>query len=98
VELFGPLVSDIRTVRKTYMFRYRSPEHWVEFFRSFYGPTYTVFNALSEDGQRRLHAALVNLLRRQNTHAGEALVVPAEYLEVVMTKAVGSPSTWAPRS
>jgi ubiquinone/menaquinone biosynthesis C-methylase UbiE len=86
VELFGPRASDIRTTRKAYVFRYRSAEHWVEFFRTYYGPTHRAFAALDEAGQRALHAALVAFLRGENTHTGDALVVPAEYLEVVITK------------
>lgn len=85
LELFGPRAADIQAVRKTYTFRYRSAEHWVEFFRTHYGPTHRAFAALDEAGQRAFHEALVELLRRENTHPGEALVVPAEYLEVVIT-------------
>jgi len=85
VELFGPQASDIRTTRKTYVFRYRSAEHWVEFFRTYYGPTHKAFAALDETGRRALHAALVEFLRGQNRYSGDGLVVPAEYLEVVIT-------------
>jgi len=86
VELFGPTASDIRTVRKMYTFRYRSAEHWVEFFRAFYGPTNRAFLALDDAGQQALHAALLELLASWNTRADGVLVVPAEYLEVVVTK------------
>jgi SAM-dependent methyltransferase len=86
VELFGLGASDIRTTRKTYAFRFRSAEHWVEFFRAYYGPTHKAFAALDGAGQRALHGALVGLLRERNSNRGEALVVPAEYLEVVITK------------
>jgi hypothetical protein len=85
-ELFGGQASHIRTTRKTYAFRFRSPEHWVEFFRAYYGPTHKAFAAVGELGQRGLYEALIELLRRENTHHGDALVVPAEYLEVVITK------------
>jgi ubiquinone/menaquinone biosynthesis C-methylase UbiE len=86
LELFGRRTSGIQTSRKTYAFRYRSPEHWVEFFRTYYGPTHKAFAALDDAGQRILEAALVDFLRASNTHPGGALVVPAEYLEVVITK------------
>jgi len=86
MELFGLRASDIRTTRRTYAFRYRSAEHWVEFFRAYYGPTHKAFAALDEAGQRALRAALLDLLRGENSHAGDALVVPAEYLEAVITK------------
>jgi SAM-dependent methyltransferase len=86
VELFGPGASDIKTQRKTFVFRYRSPEHWVEFFRAYYGPTHKAFAALDEMGRGALHAALIEFLRDENTHGADALVIPAEYLEVVITK------------
>jgi hypothetical protein len=86
VELFGPHAIDIRTARKTYAFRFRSAEHWVEFFRAYYGPTHRAFAALDEAGQQALYRALVVLLRSHDTHRGDALVVPGEYLEVVITK------------
>jgi ubiquinone/menaquinone biosynthesis C-methylase UbiE len=86
VELFGPHASEIRTTRMTYHFRFRSAEHFVEFFRTFYGPTHKAFAALDEVGQRTLHEALVEFLGSQNAHRGEALVVPAEYLEVVIIR------------
>ena len=85
VELFGPHATDIRAVRKDYVFRYRSAAHWIEVFRSYYGPTFKAFAALDEPGQRDLHAALKDLLDRENRSAGQALVIPGEYLEVVVT-------------
>jgi ubiquinone/menaquinone biosynthesis C-methylase UbiE len=86
VELFGPQAADIRTSRQTYVFRYQSAEHFVEFFRTYYGPTLKAFAALEHHRQHALHAALVELLRRENRNGGHALAVPAEYLEVVITK------------
>ena len=84
-ELFAG-VSEIRTTRRSYAFRYHSAEHWVEFFRAYYGPTHKAFAALPESAQEALHGVLLDLLRSENAHRGEALVVPAEYLEVVVTK------------
>jgi len=86
VELFGRHASGIQTSRKTYAFRFLSAEHWVGFFRTYYGPTHKAFAALDEAGQQVLQEALVDLLRASNTHRGGALVVPAEYLEVVITR------------
>ena len=78
--------SEIRTLRRTYNFRFRSAEHFVDFFRTWYGPTHKAFAALDADGQQALYAALVELLRNENARDGQALVIPAEYLEVVVTK------------
>lgn len=86
VELFGPRATDLRTTRKTYTFRYRSAEHWIEVFRTFYGPTHKAFGALDPAGQQALHAALVDFLERSNRGNGSSLCIPSEYLEVVVTK------------
>ncbi|MFN8179039.1 MAG: class I SAM-dependent methyltransferase [bacterium] len=86
VELFGPQATDITTRRRTYTFRYRSAEHWIDVFRTYYGPTHKAFAALDEAGQRSLHAALVELLESWRRGNGDALCVPAEYLEIVVTK------------
>lgn len=85
VELFGPQADDIRTERKQFFFRYRSVEHWIEEFRTYYGPVHKAFGALDATGQAALEAALQALLQRHNRSAA-ALVVPGEYLEVVVTK------------
>jgi hypothetical protein len=86
VELFGPEAMDLRTSRKTYTFRYRSAEHWIEVFRTFYGPTHKAFGALDPAGQKALHADLLGLLNRWNRGNSSALSVPGDYLEVVITK------------
>jgi SAM-dependent methyltransferase len=88
VELFGPYARDIRSARRDFMFRYLSAEHFVDLFRRYYGPTHKAFAGLDAARQNELHAALVELLTRHN-RAGErnALVIPGEYLEVVVVKA-----------
>ena len=86
VELCGPQATDIRTQRKTYTFRYRSAEHWIEVFRTWYGPTHKAFAALDAEGQQALHAALLELLGRWRRGNGVGLLVPGEYLEVVVTR------------
>ena len=89
VELFGTQAADIRTVRKNFNFRYRSPAHWLQIFRDFYGPTHKAFAALDGAGQNALEKDITALLNRCNTAGDASLVVPAEYLEVVVTKRGG---------
>ncbi len=86
VELFGTQVTDIHCVRRTYNFRYQSPAHWVEVFRNFYGPVHKVYAALDAESQARLSRDLTALLERLNVGGPDSLVVPSEYLEVVITK------------
>jgi SAM-dependent methyltransferase len=87
VELFGAQALDLRCVRRHFNFRYRSAEHWIEVFRAFYGPTHKAFGALEAARQPQLAAALLELLRRRNVAGSDSLVVPGEYLEIVITKA-----------
>jgi len=87
VELFGPGALGLRTARKTYAFRYASAEHWIEFFRAYYGPIQRAFATLDDRRQSELHAALAALLEEENRGTGGALVVEAEYLEAVITRA-----------
>ncbi len=83
-ELFGARAS-VRVARRDFMFRYESAAHWVEIFRNYYGPTHKAFAALDTAAQQRLHADLIALLERKNIGGARSLLVPAEYLEAVVT-------------
>jgi SAM-dependent methyltransferase len=85
VELFGPRAADIVCTRRDFMFRYRSTAHFIDVFRSYYGPTHKAFGALDADGQRALAADIAALLDRFNVAGRDSLVVPGEYLEAVIT-------------
>ena len=87
-ELFGTSASEIQGTRRNFVFRYRSAEHWIEVFRSYYGPTHKAFAALPPPRQSELHVALIELLSQHNRARGSGrLVVPAEYLEGVIARA-----------
>jgi ubiquinone/menaquinone biosynthesis C-methylase UbiE len=86
VELFGPYARDIRTQRKPYVFRFLSAAHWIQIFRSFYGPVNRAFAALDAAGQESLHQALLQLLDSCDVGGGRGLVVPGDYLEAVIAK------------
>jgi SAM-dependent methyltransferase len=87
VELFGPYAANIRCVRRQFNFRYRSAAHWIEVFRNFYGPTHKAYAALDATQQLRLTEGITQLLGRLNIAGKRSLVVPGEYLEIVITKA-----------
>jgi SAM-dependent methyltransferase len=87
VELFGPQAADIRCARRNFNFRYRSSAHWIQIFRSFYGPTHKAFAALDAERQVRLDQDITALLERRNVGGPGTLIVPGEYLEVVIVKA-----------
>jgi hypothetical protein len=84
--LFGETASRIVATPKTFCFRYRSPAHFVDVFRTWYGPVHKAFAALPADAAAALHDDLVALLERSNRAGPSSLVVPSEYLEVVVTR------------
>lgn len=86
VELFGAQAGDIQCQRKLFNFRYQSPAHWIEVFRAYYGPTHKAFAALPPDQQGALEKDILSLLERCNVGGSSSLVVPGEYLEVIITK------------
>lgn len=85
-ELFGHEAADIRVGRRHFVFRYRSPAHWLEVFRTFYGPMQRAFAALDDNGRATLTCDLLGLLERMNRSGDETLVLPGEYLEAVITR------------
>ena len=85
-ELFGREAADIRCTRKHFNFRYHSPAHFLQVFREYYGPTHKAFGALDTAKQASLAADITALLERHNVGGAKSLVVPSEYLEVVVTR------------
>ena len=55
-------------------------------FREYYGPTHKAFGALDTAKQVALAAEITALLERHNVGGAKSLVVPSEYLEVVITR------------
>jgi ubiquinone/menaquinone biosynthesis C-methylase UbiE len=86
IELFGAEARELRTQRREFTFRYRSTAHWLEVFRTWYGPTHRAFAALSPEGRDALAADLVALAERLNVARDGTMVVPAAYLEAVITR------------
>jgi SAM-dependent methyltransferase len=86
-ELFGSGISEMRTTRRHFVFRYRSPEHWLAFWREYYGPTVAAFAALDAAGQDALARDLLAVIAEHNRATDGSMSVPAEYLEVVAIRA-----------
>jgi ubiquinone/menaquinone biosynthesis C-methylase UbiE len=85
-ELFGANAKSIAATPRDFMFRYRSAQHWIEVFRTYYGPTHKAFLALDADKQRALERDLHTLIARFDRGGADGMVVPATYLEVVIEK------------
>ena len=85
-EMFGSAAIWIKTEPRHFNFRYRSAEHFLDVFRTFYGPMLKAFAALDTLNQTRLEKDLYQLIARMNKAGDDTMVVPSEYLEVVIMK------------
>jgi SAM-dependent methyltransferase len=76
----------VRVSRREFNFRYRSAAHFIDIFRHWYGPVHKAFAALPPESGQALESDLAELLNRSNRAGEGSLVVPSEYLEVVINK------------
>ena len=83
-ELFAR--HEIHSSLQTFTYRYESAGHWLDVFRSYYGPTNRAFAALDGEKAAALEADILDLLEKSNWGRGGNLIVPGEYLEVVVTR------------
>jgi ubiquinone/menaquinone biosynthesis C-methylase UbiE len=83
---FGAAASTNVAAPRPFVFRYRSAQHFLDVFRSYYGPMLKAFEALDEAGRKALARDIVDLIGRFNTSGDDTMVVPSEYLEVVVTR------------
>jgi ubiquinone/menaquinone biosynthesis C-methylase UbiE len=86
IELFEPCAASIKSVPKHFVFRYRSPRHWLDTFRTYYGPLLKTFAVLAPPAQAALERDLMSLIGQFNCSEDGSMVVPSEYLEVVITR------------
>jgi len=85
-EMFNAQSRSIKAEPHLFNFRYRSPEHFLDVFRTFYGPVLKAFAALDTTSQQNLRNDLHALIVRMNKSGDTTMVVPSEYLEVVITR------------
>jgi ubiquinone/menaquinone biosynthesis C-methylase UbiE len=82
--LFGSSAT-VAAQARNFVFRFKSPKHWVEVFRNYYGPVVKAFAAIDPKAQEALDADLLALLDKFDVARDGTLVVPSEYLEVIVT-------------
>jgi ubiquinone/menaquinone biosynthesis C-methylase UbiE len=85
-EMFGSDALMIRTESRYFNFRYRSPEHFMDVFKTYYGPMLKAFAALDEPKRKHLHDDLIALIASMNKASDGTMVVPSEYLEIVILR------------
>jgi SAM-dependent methyltransferase len=86
-ELLGEGVSDLRVERRRSRQPFRSADHFLDFFRAYFGPTKVAFERVGSDGEAALEADMRTYLEEANTAGDQALVLEPEYLQVVATRA-----------
>ena len=85
-SLFGDRAAKIAVTPRVFNFRYRSAAHFIDVFRTWYGPIHKAFAALPAAGAQALEADLAELINRLNRAGAGSLVVPSDYVEVVITR------------
>ena len=85
-ELFGSQASSIKVESRHFVFRYRSPQHWLDIFKTYYGPVLKAFAGLQPSAQAELTSDIIALIDRFNRSGDGSMVVPSEYLEIVITR------------
>lgn len=85
-DLFEVQASSIHATPRNFVFRYRSPEHWLEVFKTYYGPVLKTFAALQPASQMALESDLKALMGQFNRSGDGSVVIPSEYLEIVITR------------
>jgi len=85
-ELFEPHAASVQSAQRNFVFRYRSPEHWLDVFKTYYGPVLKTFAALEPAAQAALERDLIALIGRFNRSGDDSMVVPSGYLEVVIRR------------
>ncbi len=83
--LFGSQAT-VAAESRNFVFRYKSPAHWLEIFRDYYGPVLKAFASLNPEARKALEKDLYALLDQHNVAKDGTLVLPSEYLEAVITK------------
>src|SRR4051812_16692286 len=84
-SLLGDGIASLEVAERTFTFRFESAEAFVDFFRTWYGPALKAFAALEGGARDALANDLVSLARRYDRLAGDAVAIPATYIEAVAT-------------
>lgn len=85
-KAFRAVSSSLIAEPRHFIFRYRSAQHFLDVFREYYGPMLKAFETLNAAGRKALSQDIIELIGRLNESGDDSMVVPGEYLEVIVTK------------
>ena len=84
--MFGGTAKEIRVISRQFNFRYHSPAHWIDVFRTYYGPMNKTYGALDAPKQAAFTREVMMLIESRNRSGDGTLVLPSEYIEVVIER------------
>jgi ubiquinone/menaquinone biosynthesis C-methylase UbiE len=90
-DLFGNALTDLSVRRREVMLRYRSLEHWLDFFTTYFGPIHEIYEQLDEQRRESFGEDLKQVVAGANRADDGTVVAPIEYAEVVITLTNGDP-------
>jgi ubiquinone/menaquinone biosynthesis C-methylase UbiE len=85
-EMFGAQASSTNIGQRAFVFRYLTAQHWLEVFKTYYGPLQKAFAALEPLAQSALAHDLITLVGQFNRSGDASMVVPSDYLEIVIAR------------
>lgn len=83
---FGREAASIVATPRNFTFRFASADHFLQVFKSFFGPIIKALEAQTPEGRQALEESLVDLLDSSNVDTNGTLNIPGEYLEIVITR------------
>ena len=86
IELAFKDAQHILTIKKIFNMRMHSAQHWLDLFRDYYGPVHKAFQALDDKTAVQFEKDILALVNSFNISGDDTLVLPSEYLEIVITK------------
>jgi SAM-dependent methyltransferase len=86
-ELFGDRISELRAEKVNVDFCFRSFDHWLEYNRTYFGPTKMAYERIGPEGEEGLTSDLRELCERFNVAGDRALLARAEYQQAVAVRA-----------
>jgi SAM-dependent methyltransferase len=86
-ELFGDGIAELRLERRRSRQGFRSVDHYLDHFRTYFGPIKVAFERVGPDGEAALEADIREFLESANSAGDRALVIEPEYLQVIAIRA-----------
>ena len=80
-RLFGAGIETLCCAERTFTWRFTSAEAFVDYFRTYYGPTLKAFEAVGDAGEDALFGGLVALVQRYTGKTSGPVAIPATWLE-----------------